>query len=305
MSGADLDESDDGPSRYDISDAREIALAIRAADATWDDGKRVEAGSLRWRADLSRDNEHLHVHLADTLMPYMIDRLNATRDQGMRPHIAMPLQALCDDAIACGLVFAEPTIHIVNASGGLDRPEPLLVALGRRWRVGPQARKVIGRAGWKLVCSSGTSEEKGERLETLVCFLLGHISDFEVSEHRLNTATEELDVVVTIRANTGRCWTVNGSPFVLVEAKNWHTRSVGQADVSAFGFKIEHKRGTVRIGLMVGKLGFSPEARAQTLRTSLEPLTIALLGPEELEHWIDAEDGDSALEDIVRRAMLY
>lgn len=81
----------------------------------------------------------------------------------------------------------------------VGEPEPLLVALARRWRVGAEARKFIGDAAWRLVLSTGSNQEKGERLEGLLCFLLGQVADFEVSEHRLNTATEELDVVVTIR----------------------------------------------------------------------------------------------------------
>jgi hypothetical protein len=248
---------------------------------------------------------HLHVHLADQLMPYMIDRLIATKMEGMQPHVAMPLGALCDDKLACQLVSAEPLIHIIDSSGNVSTPEPFLMSLGKRWRVGNVARKLIGRAGWDSVLSSGTADEKGRRLEMLLCFMLGQVSDFEISEHRLNTATEELDIAVTVRANTGRCWTLAGSPFLLVEAKNWHTKSVGQSEVSAFGFKAQHKRGYVQIGLMVGTSGFSEEARAQTLRTSAEKLTIALIGPDEMSAWIESPNGDDALEKIIRTAMLY
>jgi hypothetical protein len=55
---------------------------------------------------------------------------------------------------------------------------------------------------------------------------------------------------------------------------------------------------------MVGASGFTKDAREQTLRTSGEDLTIALLGPEEMKTWIDALDGDEALEKIIREAML-
>jgi hypothetical protein len=290
---------------YDRNDVDRVVDVIRAGDGTWSEGQRVGEGALKWRAHLSRGDDHLHVHLADELMPYMIDRLEAARAEGLRPHLVLPLQALCDDDLACQLVRIEPCVHIIDRLDKISDPEPVLIALGRRWRVGSEARKSIGRAAWDLVVSAGTNQEKGERLEALLCFLLGQVTDFEVSEHSLNTATEEIDVVVTIRANSGRCWVSDGSPFVLVEAKNWHTQTVGQREVSAFGFKISHKRGTVRIGLMVGTKGFSPEAKEQTLRTSKENLTIALLGPEEMAKWIDADDGDSVLEDIVRRAMLY
>ena len=299
------DDFEPAPERYDGGDVDHVAKVIRIADGTWGQGQRILDGQLKWRPHLSRGIDHLHVHLADQLMPYMVDRLRAARGEGLRPHLALPLQSLCDDGLACQLVEVEPRVHVIETLDKVGEPEPLLVALARRWRVGAEARKFIGDAAWRLVLSTGSNQEKGERLEGLLCFLLGQVADFEVSEHRLNTATEELDVVVTIRANSGRCWVSDGSPFILVEAKNWHTQSVGQSEVSAFGFKISYKRGTVRIGLMVGTKGFSPEAKEQTLRTSKENLTIALLGPDEMKRWIDADDGDSALEDIVRRAMLY
>jgi hypothetical protein len=290
---------------YDRKDVDRVVEVIKAGDGTWGEGQVVGEGALKWRAHLSRGGDHLHVHLADELMPYMIDRLEATRAAGLRPHLALPLQSLCDDVLARQLVKIEPRVHVIDRLSKIADPEPLLVALGRRWRVDSEARKSIGLAAWDLVVSAGTNQEKGERLEALLCFLLGQVTDFDLSEHSLDTATEEIDIVVTIRANSGRCWVSDGSPFILVEAKNWHTQTVGQAEVSTFGFKISHKRGTVRIGLMVGATGFSPEAKDQTLRTSKENLTIALLGPEEMAKWIEADDGDSGLEDIVRRAMLY
>ncbi len=306
MSDDDLDPGDDARTeRFDRSDIKQVTGAIRALDPSWVEGEPITVGGMTWRPNLSRGSDHLHVHLADELMPYMVDRIHATRAEGLIPHVAMPLAALLDDELALQLVKAEPRVHVMARTDKVAAPEPLLVALGRRWRLSRDARTAVARVGWELVQASGTNVEKGERLEALLCFLLGQVSDFEVSEHSLNTATEEIDVVVTVRANSGRCWVVDGAPFVLVEAKNWHTQSVGQPQVSEFGFKISHKRGTCRLGIIVAARGFSPEAEQQTLRTSTELLTIALFGPDQMQDWIEAEDGDKALEDLVRRAMLY
>jgi hypothetical protein len=304
MSDLEEEGSASAHSGFEVSDATAIANAIRIADPTWKSGERVDTGELKWLSDLSRGTDHLHVHLADKFMPYMIERLKATSACGMKPHIAMPLQALFDEELILQLVTIEPMIHIIDAVDRVSVPEPLLVSLGKRWRVSSGARTAIGNAAWGLVGSVGTAKEKGDRLESLLCFLLGQIADFEVSEHKMRTETEEIDVVVTLRANSGRCWTHLGAPFVLVEAKNWHSGRVGQGEVSEFGFKAQHKRRTVRLGLMVGASGFTKDAREQTLRTSGEDLTIALLGPEEMKTWIDALDGDEALEKIIREAML-
>lgn len=306
MADDDLDPGDEAHTeRFDRSDIDDVSKAIRLKDTSWADGQRITVGGMSWRPNLSKGNEHLHVHLADELMPYMVERLHATSADGSIPHLALPLEALFDGELALRLVEAEPRVHVIERTDKVADPEPLLIALGRRWRLSPLARTEVASKGWDLVQASGTAHEKGQRLEALLCFLLGQVADFEVSEHSLDTATEELDVVVTIRANSGRCWVADGSPFIVVEAKNWHTESVGQTDVSSFAFKISHKRNTVRIGLMVGTSGFSPQAKEQTLRTSTENLTIALLGPGEMTGWIEADDGDKVLEDLIRRAMLY
>ncbi len=100
------------------------------------------------------------------------------------------------------------------------------------------------------------------------------------------------------------CWVIPGAPFILVEAKNWHSEAVGQVEASAFMFKATHKRDTCRIGVMVGTHGFTSDAKQQALRAIADKFTLALLGPAEMEAWINAGDGDAEFERLIRRAML-
>ena len=298
-------EDDGRPGGYDRRDVESVVAAIIADDGKWSEGKPLVFGNMKWRPHLSSGTEHLHVHLASGLMPYMLDRLATAYAHSSKVHIALPLPSLYDEALLRRLAPMEPEIHLVKGPDSVGSPESLLEILGQRLRVGSDTRTDIARSGFALAQADGTAHEKGKRLESLLCFLFGQVSDFEVSDVRLDTATEELDLVITVRANSGRCWVLAGAPFVLVEAKNWHTSTVGQFEVSGFAFKAEHKRGTVRLGIMVGMRGFSPEAKDQTLRTSAEKLTVALFGPQELEQWIDAESSDDVLENLIRKAMLY
>lgn len=289
---------------YDHADISTVVEVVMRTDSEWGPGKPRRFGELRWRPHLSSPNRHLHVHLASELRTHSLDRLRACHDEGFGVDIAMPIKQLYDEDQVERLIPLEPRVHLLRNPEDVDPPEPLLCALGKRVRVSADARTRMARLGWELAQGDGTTAEKGARLEALLCFLFGQVADFEVSETRLNTATEEIDLVITVRATTGRCWVLPGAPFILVEAKNWHSSTVGQTDISSFMYKATHKRNTTRLGVVVGTLGFSSEARNQTLRSSGEDFTAALIGPDELDRWIHAEDGDDELETLVRRAML-
>ena len=67
---------------------------------------------------------------------------------------------------------------------------------------------------------------------------------------------------------------------------------------------MQGKRGTVRLGFIVGAAGFTSDAKEQEIRFASEDLTIAFIGPDELDEWIATDNGDEFLEKLVRRAML-
>ena len=56
---------------------------------------------------------------------------------------------------------------------------------------------------------------------------------------------------------------------------------------------------------MYAATGFTSDALDQELRFASDELTIAFVGPDELDEWIAADDGgDEFIETLVRRAML-
>ncbi len=68
---------------------------------------------------------------------------------------------------------------------------------------------------------------------------------------------------------------------------------------------MQGRRGNVRLGVLVGANGFTGDAREQEMRFASDDLTIAFIGPDELDKWIAADDGDDYLEHLVRRAIRF
>jgi hypothetical protein len=293
-----------GPERKDLD---LVIKHIRARDSRWTDGEARAYGSLRWWPDLTCADipAVLHVHLAERLRPYVIDRMIAAYQAGSEIHLALPLSKLYDEELLSSTHALDPQIHVIN-NDSLDvaAPDALLTVLcNRRVRVTPQARSLLASNAVELSAVDTSSQLRGRRYEAAIAFLLSQVSDFDVVERNLRTDTEELDAVVQQRATHGRVWSGLGAPLILVEAKNWKI-PVPQKEASAFRVKLEGRRGVVRLGLMFGASGFTSDALDQELRFASDELTIAFVRPEELDEWIAATDGDEFLETLVRRAML-
>jgi hypothetical protein len=294
-----------GPEREDVD---RLVGIIHGQDGVWTIGEAGSYGSVRWRPDLMRDDVPavLYVHVADRLRPYMIDRLSAAFADGKEIHLALPLSRLYDEEFLFAIHEFDPQIHLIGPdSASVARPGAILTVLcDQGVQVTTAARKVLGTAGAELASRDATTFVSGRRYEAVIAFLLSQVADFDVVERNYRTETEELDAVVQIRATQGRIWTGMGAPLILIEAKNWKTTPVSQKEVSTFRVKMLGRRGAVRIGLMFGADGFSSDALDQELRFSSEDLTIVCVNPDELAGWIDADDADGYIEDLIRGAML-
>jgi len=305
MSEMDVTSSGRAPERDDV---QAVADMLVEADSAWRSGETRLFGEVSWQPELERSNPPavLHVHLAGRLRSYILERLRMVRLAGYEVHLAMPLTSLYDEDLLTALVGVEPYIHIIGPAeiAEVQKPLSLLACLtAHRVRVTPDTRAHIGNVGLELSRKDGGTYERGQRFEGLLAFLFSQVEDFHVVERNYRTETEELDAVIQQRATGGRAWANLGAPFILVEAKNWKNK-VDQKEFSAFRVKMQGKRGTVRLGLMVGASGFTGDAMTQELKFASDDLTIAFLGPEELEGWIGAPEGDDYLETIVRRAMM-
>jgi len=299
-----LAEPEVGPERKDLD---RVVESIRDSDEVWAQGEAGAYGALRWRPDLVRDDTPavLHVHLAERLRPYVINRMAAACENGLEIHLALPLSGLYDEELLCAIHHFDPQIHVIeDDSLEVTEPASLLTALSdRRVKVTAGTRTLLGRTAVELSQVDSSPNLRGRRYEAAIAFLLSQVSDFDVVERNLRTETEELDAVIQMRATQGRVWSGLGTPLILVEAKNWKD-PVTQKETSAFRVKLEGRRGVVRLGLMFGACGFTSDALNQELRFASDNLTIAFIRPEELEEWISAKDSDEFFETLVRRAML-
>lgn len=299
------DDVADESSQDDQTDTKRTIAAIRKADPKWRPGKVLSGSSPKIQPDLVKQKRALYVHLASRIRPYLATRLRATTAAGYIPVLAVPLERLWDeDFITQAMDVGTEIIAIGPGPTVLGEPTMLLSILGdREIRPTLGVRRKLARAGWSVAKGPAPSSAvKGRRLEAVISFLVAQVHDFRVVERNFRTATEELDIVVQHRGNT-RSWARLGCPYLLVECKNWGER-VNQASFSAFRTKIQGKRGTVRIGLMVSAAGFTDEARVQELRFSSEDITVVFLGPDEVDGLIEAADIDEYLEGLVRKAML-
>ena len=148
-----------------------------------------------------------------------------------------------------------------------------------------------------------TNFQKGRHFEGLLAFLLSQVTGFRIFDRNFNGATDEIDVVVRVDAFSDATWSESGVPFVIVEAKNWK-QTIGSHVVTLFIRKLETRRRRARIGLIFATSGFSPEALAEELKEAKGDLSVAMLGPKEIEAWIDRDDLTTYLDDYIAKAML-
>jgi hypothetical protein len=306
----DLDRGKLGPGAAG-DDKRVQALVAAAADPkAWraPDNPLQLGGKLRWRPHLVRpaNAQHpglLQVVLTDVLQPYFVERLRAAQLAGWDLHLVVDVGSLYASDFVAQLTGLDITIHVTREDGQLSPGQDLLTVLGVRAVALPRETVTkLAKSAWDRR-GGGNAVARGRRLEGLLALLFGQVNGLRILETNLRTATEEIDIALQTDRNVDASWYESGVPFVLVESKNW-TSTVGSKEISAFLVKVEYKRGRCRIGIMCAAGGFSPEARAQGLRLSATPLTIAMMGPKEIADWIDSRDPTQWLDRFVGREML-
>lgn len=308
----DLFAPEDEPAGSDVPDPVDVALAIAKVDTRWKAGVTVQLGQRQWQPSLLRTKANkpfalLHVHAADRLRSYALERMKFAFDAGIEVHVALPLRKLYDVDLLLQVIEVDPRVHVIDeplTKKLVEKPPRLLAALAdRQITVSAETRKSLARVGHAVSQLPGTNDDKGKRLEALVAFLLSQVDDFVVIERNFRTATGEIDIVVQQRATAGRLWATLGAPLILVEAKN-RAEPVSQAMVTVFRAKMQTSRGGVRLGIIVAAATVTEDASLQELKFATENLTIAFITKRELGEWIAATDPDGWLEKHFSRAMI-
>lgn len=288
-------------------DPEALGREIAQADPRWKADVQLELGNRRWKPSLVRRvgkrTALVHIHVAERLRSYALERMALAFADGVEVHIALPLRQLYNEELLCQIVGLDPLIQVIEEPFH-KKPPRLLAALADRQIVVSRAtRKVLADTAHEISQRQGTANDKGKRYEAFLAFLLSQVEDFRVLERNFRTRTAEIDIVVQQRATTGRLWATLSAPLILVEAKN-RSEPISQEMVSVFRTKMMTSRGGVRLGMMVSAAHVTEDASIQELKFATENLTIAFLTKREVEEWICADEPDEWLEQHFGRAML-
>lgn len=258
---------------------------------------------LRWRPNLaSVDGTRIaHLHFADELRSYVVDRIRAAHAVGLVVHVVLPLAALYDAEVLDILAESDAMVHIADVD--IQKAEHHLDAISNAHvPLGPESRKRVALATWGRM-RDGSNSIKGKRFERFLGFLLAQTPGLEVVERNYRGDTDEIDLVVQVVRYTGACWFQEGVPFMLIEAKN-RAEPTAQHMVSNLIRRLQTKRGTARVGVLFTTSRFTLDATMEVVKIAEGTLTVALISPEEIVTWIESPDPNGYLESLVRRAML-
>lgn len=310
--GALVEEIIDEPSQGRPVGVDDVVAATNRVCASakgkdWVQDTELDLGSRRWKPNaVSKDGAKLlYVFLQDDLPRFARDRLRIAADTGITPTLALHLASLFKREVVELLVEVDADVIVLDdylAARQLE-PRALLLALAEiEVPVSPELRRSVAKVVWNRL-GDGTSQQKGRRLEALLAFAFSQVRDLKVVEHNYRNETEEIDLVLQIDNFSSRVWQKSGVPLVLVEAKN-RADKASQPMVSSLITKLQTKRGTARIAMLVSLAGFTEDARMQELRFSTQDICVVMIDRTQLEKMLAADDVDGELETYVRHALL-
>ncbi|GAA3040265.1 restriction endonuclease [Microbacterium dextranolyticum] len=312
VEGALVEEIVDEPSQgkpVGVADVEAAAARIYAntKGQDWVEDTELDLGSKRWKPNaVSNDGTRLlYVFLQDELPRYVRDRLGLAAERGIRPTLALNLATLFKPELVELLVGVDADVIVLDdyvTTRQLDAKSVLVALADVEVPVSPELRRGVAKVVWSRI-GDGTSQEKGRRLEALLAFTFAQIRDLKVVERNYRNETEEIDLVLQIDNFSSRVWQKSGVPFILVEAKN-RSDKASQPMVSTLITKLQTKRGTARIAVLVSLGGFTDDARMQELRFSTQDICVVMIDRAQLENLLSADDVDAEFETIVRQAML-
>lgn len=288
----------------------EVAAAARsicARSQQWDQNIELTLGSKRWIPNaVSKNKEQLlYVFLTDELPRFVRDRIMLAANCKIRPVVALHIASLFKPDVIALLVEVDAEVIVLDDYVPARRfqSRSVLSALADiEVQISAELRQAMEDAVWSQI-RNGDAHEKGQRLETLLAFVFAQASGLKVIERNFRNETEEIDLVLQIDNASGRIWQQLGAPFILVEAKN-RADKASQQTVSSLITKLQTKRGSARIAVLVSLAGFTEDARQQELRFSTQNVCIVMLERVHLQDMLVAENVGDKFEEYVRKALL-
>lgn len=147
-----------------------------------------------------------------------------------------------------------------------------------------------------------SAQKKGKALEDLIGALFASIEGFSVIDRNVNTATEEIDLVIR-NSSRDPAWQ-RESEIILVECKNWKKQRVGKNEFGLFERKIENRFGRCKLGFLVCTEKFAETVTREMLRSSKGETLIAPIDGDDLHQLVTAANRNQLLRSFVERALL-
>lgn len=156
------------------------------------------------------------------------------------------------------------------------------------------------RAMWEQVRTERDGNRKGKLLEELVKLLFLATPGFGRVTTRLDNGTEEIDIKVDNRSEDPT-WKNEGA-YLLGECKNWSS-PCGANEVRSFRAKFSAKYQRVHTGFLFAPGGFTKEVHEDVRSHKEGNVLIILVGADDLERWIAADDRLAVLRELHERAV--
>jgi Holliday junction resolvase-like predicted endonuclease len=309
--GAEINEGDEDegiseapPLLHDASIVEDVVTRIEEGSKEWArPSMALTVDGRRWLPHLVMTDGPgvLYVHVSSSIPRYIARRLRGASEEH-RIYIALRIEALYDEDVLRILADVDAEVLVIEGESKIGSAYYLAALADNSIPVTPELRRELTSRCWAQR-RVGTSFQKGRHFEGLLAFLLSQVTGFRIFDRNFNGATDEIDIIVRVDAFTDACWSQSGVPFVIVEAKNW-LETVGSSVVALLLRKLETRRKRARIGLLFTTSSFSPQASEEELKEAKGDLCVAMLGPHEIETWMNEDDLTGYLDDYVARAMM-
>lgn len=281
--------------------------AIRALDDRWREPRAAIAyGDVRWRPDLIRRGHVLHLAVTGEVPHVWLKRLSRARDDGRAVTVALGAAPEETETLSR---LQDVDARIVTVELGSAPP----MARGYRsvadWiaaeriQLSPADLQRLAGRRFEQALAEPTNE-KGRIYEEVLCLVFSQVSWLTVDAHAYRNASEEIDLVLGVRA-VGYLAGLARGPVALATAKN-EAKSTGSDTVKYLKEQMANRKGRCRLGFLCSAGTISEDARREILRGSQgSEILIAELDRGDLESLLaDTERLDDGIEVLLRRAMV-
>lgn len=292
----------------DVDQVVEDILSCNS-EVYWSKNEEIALGRVSWRPNaVSIDGSRLlYVAGSIGLPPYVKERLRLAVENGVRPVIALTIRSLRQHDVIALLLELDSDVVILDSriDGSLLKACSVFEAVvDNNLLVPGEVRRCVVEIVWDLL-RSGSPQAKGARLEGVLAFVFSQIPELSVTDSNYRNETEEIDLVLQVRDSGSGIGLLAEKPLLLVEAKN-RKEKADQQVISVLMSKLETKRDSAKIGIVVSLSGFTADARNHELRYSAshQGRCVVMIDDMQLKALFVEDDLSRAFETLLREALI-